>query len=172
MSATVKYKGNIIASLSENETKTLKTSGKYCEGDIVVENVKDSGITKVKKFIITVPSETRTAIEVVIGDNDIAQHYNDLSAYCIAQRTEIDAESNIRHYAICKNSYYAANIYGTYQSGIAYGTNSFSGNASTQLSNSETIAKGMYITSDGNLYLIGTQTYSLQGTYEIIFGWF
>ena len=43
MSVTVKYKGSAIAALTENGTKTLKTSGKYCEADIVVENTKDSG---------------------------------------------------------------------------------------------------------------------------------
>ena len=45
MSVTVKYKGNSIAELTENGTKTLKTSGKYCEADIVVENTKDGGAT-------------------------------------------------------------------------------------------------------------------------------
>lgn len=43
MSVSVKYKGAEIAALSETGTKTLKTSGKYCEADIVVENTKDSG---------------------------------------------------------------------------------------------------------------------------------
>ena len=43
MSATVKYKGSAIAELTETGTKTLKTSGKYCEADIVVENTKDGG---------------------------------------------------------------------------------------------------------------------------------
>ena len=45
MSVTVKYKGNSIAELTESGTKTLKTSGKYCEADIVVENTKDGGAT-------------------------------------------------------------------------------------------------------------------------------
>ena len=43
MSATIKYKGNAIASITTDSSKTLKTSGKYCEGDIVVENVQDGG---------------------------------------------------------------------------------------------------------------------------------
>ena len=43
MSATIKYKGNTIATMTTDGTKTLKTSGKYCEGDIVVENVQDGG---------------------------------------------------------------------------------------------------------------------------------
>ena len=42
MSVSVKYKNNSIAELSETGTKTLKTAGKYCEADIVVENTKDS----------------------------------------------------------------------------------------------------------------------------------
>ena len=39
MSATIKYKDNIIASITTDGSKTLKTGGKYCEGDIVIENV-------------------------------------------------------------------------------------------------------------------------------------
>ena len=46
MSATIKYKGNTIASITTDSSKTLKTSGKYCEGDIVVENVQDGGATE------------------------------------------------------------------------------------------------------------------------------
>ena len=46
MSATIKYKGGTIASITTDSSKTLKTSGKYCEGDIVVENVQDGGATE------------------------------------------------------------------------------------------------------------------------------
>ena len=40
---TIKFKGNSIAELSESGTKTLKTAGKYCEGDISVEYTKPAG---------------------------------------------------------------------------------------------------------------------------------
>ena len=40
---TIKYKGQPIVELSESGTKTLKTAGKYCEGDITVEYVKPAG---------------------------------------------------------------------------------------------------------------------------------
>lgn len=43
MSVNIKYKDTQIASITETATRTLKTSGKYCEGDIVIENTKDSG---------------------------------------------------------------------------------------------------------------------------------
>lgn len=37
MATTVSYKGNEIANF-ESGTKTLKTSGKYCEGDITIQS--------------------------------------------------------------------------------------------------------------------------------------
>lgn len=40
---TIRYKGNTIAEMNEGGSKTLKTSGKYCEGDIGIEYVKSSG---------------------------------------------------------------------------------------------------------------------------------
>ena len=40
MSVNIKYKNNSIAELSDTGTKTLKTAGKYCEGDITVEYEK------------------------------------------------------------------------------------------------------------------------------------
>lgn len=45
MSVTIKYKGNTIASANTDTTKTIKTSGKYCEADIVVENTNGGGAT-------------------------------------------------------------------------------------------------------------------------------
>lgn len=42
MSVNIKYQGSTIAEITENVTKTLKTSGKYCEADIVVD-VQSSG---------------------------------------------------------------------------------------------------------------------------------
>ena len=43
MSVNIKYKNNSIAELSDTGTKTLKTAGKYCEGDITVEYAKPAG---------------------------------------------------------------------------------------------------------------------------------
>ena len=39
---TLTYKGSTIAEMSNSGSKTLKTSGKYCEGDIGVSYVKPS----------------------------------------------------------------------------------------------------------------------------------
>lgn len=43
MSVSIKYKGAEIASASTEVTKTIKTAGKYCEADILVENTPDGG---------------------------------------------------------------------------------------------------------------------------------
>lgn len=64
MSATIKYKGTTLASITTNASKTLKTSGKYCEGDIVVENVQDGGITPTGNKAITATTSTQTGIDV------------------------------------------------------------------------------------------------------------
>ena len=40
---TIKFKGNPIVELSESGTKTLKTAGKYCDGDVIVEYSKPAG---------------------------------------------------------------------------------------------------------------------------------
>ncbi len=40
---TIKFKGQPIAEMTESGTKTLKTAGKYCEGDITVEYSKPAG---------------------------------------------------------------------------------------------------------------------------------
>ena len=64
MSATIKYKGNTIASITTDSSNTLKTSGKYCEGDIIVENVQDGGITPSGNKDITATTSTQTGIDV------------------------------------------------------------------------------------------------------------
>lgn len=45
MSATIKYKGNTIAVLNTDTSKTCETAGKYCEDNIIIENVQDGGTT-------------------------------------------------------------------------------------------------------------------------------
>ena len=53
MSVEIKYKGNTIASANTDTTKTIKTSGKYCEADIEVINTQDGGITPTGSVTLT-----------------------------------------------------------------------------------------------------------------------
>ena len=39
----INYKGQPIVEMTESGTKTLKTAGKYCEDDIMVEYAKPAG---------------------------------------------------------------------------------------------------------------------------------
>ena len=66
MSVTVKYKDSTIAELTNTGSKTLKTAGKYCEADIVVDHVKDAGpsislpssISKIDGGVFVLTSDT------------------------------------------------------------------------------------------------------------------
>lgn len=42
MSTTVSYKGNVLTT-AENQTRTLKTAGKYLEGDITIQDITSGG---------------------------------------------------------------------------------------------------------------------------------
>lgn len=64
MSVNVKYKNNSIAELADTGTKTLKTAGKYCEADIVVENTKDAGTTITDGIIVKSRDENGRITEV------------------------------------------------------------------------------------------------------------
>ena len=58
MSVSIKYKGNEIAKLTETGTKTLNTEGKYCEGNISVENTELE--TEEKTVELSMPSGNQT----------------------------------------------------------------------------------------------------------------
>lgn len=64
MSTTVTYKGNQIATV-ENQTKTLLTSGKYCEGDIILTDVsggEDTLVEALHNRVTSVSDDTLTSI--------------------------------------------------------------------------------------------------------------
>ena len=65
---TLTYKGNTIAEMSDTGTKTLKTAGKYCEGDIGVSYVKPSS-----------GGSDELAIKMITGNGDITELPSDLT---------------------------------------------------------------------------------------------
>lgn len=82
---TVKYKGSTIAEMSAEGTKTLNTSGKYCEGDITVGYVPPAGsggdsgggeTVNCKIYNITLTKKSGW-VELVTLDADVLAHIND-----------------------------------------------------------------------------------------------
>lgn len=73
MSVNIKYKNNSIAELTDTGTKTLKTAGKYCEADIVVENTKDGGATITDGIIVKARDADGYPIEFDVYLDNIVQ---------------------------------------------------------------------------------------------------
>ena len=67
MSVSIKYKGAEIASANTEVTKTIKTAGKYCEADILVENTPDGGDAPVINPLSVTANGTYTAPSGVDG---------------------------------------------------------------------------------------------------------
>lgn len=83
MSVNIKYKNYSIAELTDTGTKTLKTAGKYCEADIVVENTETSGIENVEWH--QCPEAVRNYLAAVTYD------HSDYSTSQIANYAPADA---------------------------------------------------------------------------------
>lgn len=61
---SIKYKGNEIATMDASGTKTLLTSGNYCEGNISVEYAKPASWTKLgeKEFTVNTSSTSQANV--------------------------------------------------------------------------------------------------------------
>ena len=72
----LKYKGAVVATLDETGTKTLKTSGKYCEDDITVSYTKSAvpAETNHRRYVYDNPAAVSGGgnyITVVSGDDTL-----------------------------------------------------------------------------------------------------
>ena len=70
---TIKYKESTIAEMSGTSTKTLKTGGTYCEGDITVNYAPRS-----KTYEITLAESSGWTLLTAL-DADVLAHINDKS---------------------------------------------------------------------------------------------
>lgn len=89
----IKYKDSIIAELdSDTTSKTLKTSGKYCEGDVAVSYTPPTGVgsENVKVYDITLAKSSGWVLLTTL-DADVLEHIND--ATLTATLTNVSAYS-------------------------------------------------------------------------------
>lgn len=112
MSVKIKYKGSTIASINTDSSKTLKTSGKYCEADIVVENVQDGGIN---------PTGTKSITEN--GSYDVTNYA--VASVNVPQAVPIDVSTDSGMTAVLTSAnvgkaYRFTGTTGTYKNGDIY----------------------------------------------------
>ena len=113
---SIKYKGNVIAEMSESGTKTLETSGTYCEGDIEVEYSQPAGgeSSPCKVFTFTSPAAVVAQfVTVVSGDPDVAAHYADENAM-VTVRKITNNTSNGTAFISHTNHSFGGGAYGYY----------------------------------------------------------
>ena len=186
----VKYKGAVIAELSDSGTKSLQTSGKYCEDNITVEYVKpqtESGSgggsstpVNCKLFTFEVDSKIsgKWGDKLIAADSDIAAHRND-STFGVAWNclTAVSAAISTRG-GIYTNAPMAYNSsdgstqnYGYYMRTASTGLGA---NARlTNLPTEKTTSPGcIFVDTDGSISFYASSSYPiLPGTYQVVVWW-
>lgn len=88
MSTTVTYKGNTITT-AENQTRTLKTAGKYMEGDVIITDVTSGG-------------GGGNAERQLVCENTIMYAYGyEYMAHCIGVPFEFDDDPKTYEFIMC-----------------------------------------------------------------------
>lgn len=173
---TVKYKGNTIAEMSEEGTKTLKTSGKYCEDDITVSYVPPTPSAppakEVKSKVFTFTSATAVAQEnvtIVSGDPDVAAHYADTNAWISVRKVSNITTRGLR-FLDCGNIG-VANVYGTY--GNYTGSACNAATLAAPISQGLTTGVSVWATADGDVivHCLSTNNNFGGADYIITFSW-
>lgn len=178
---TISYKGSAIAELSAQGTKALKTSGKYCEGDITVAYVPPTPVVQevdCKKFELDM-AQGSGWIKLIDLPADVLAHIND-PAFTVTLMTV--SEYAVLNYSgcvfVCGNQQIGASgsypVYGlstrqqndtTFsQSGIFYPAN----NTGTSISIG---GFGIFRVDGSQYYFRPADGFLRAGTYHLIFAW-
>jgi hypothetical protein len=73
---SIKYKDNVIVEMNESESKTLNTSGCYCEGNIVVDYTPSNKGGNSKTYEITLPKASGKILLLEL-EGDVLEHIDD-----------------------------------------------------------------------------------------------
>lgn len=164
----LKYKGAVIATLDETGTKTLKTSGKYCEDDITVSYTKSAAPveTNYRRYEYDNPSAVSGSgnyITVVSGDDTLkrVRSLDTLLVVCRMSGTVSCVKSCLGTNKL--NAYPISNANTKCQSVIRYNTDGvINGNNTVNAVDDDTnltVGSGrIYITPEGDLRIYGNTT--------------
>lgn len=173
MGVTIEYKGDTIATMNASGSKTLKTSGKYCEGDIdIVYQESVAPTVPCKRFHVTVDSDKTAKTVLTSADSDIAAHRND-STFFVAVIPLFEYSSGLSFrggfntsHLICGTT--SDPLYGYLGRTTASGANSTGFITKAATASSTDIG----VTAAGEVFIYATTTIVLrQGSYLVVCGW-
>lgn len=175
---TIKYKDNVIAEIDGNDSKTLNTSGCYCEGDIVVDCTPSNKGGNSKTYEITLP-KTSGKILLLELEDDVLAHINDTGlTVTLINVSEYSFEKYSVAFITMSNTAFA--VHGDIQMyGIALrqGTETATtlGRVSCPANNTEENITGgnigWFILNGRNYYVKPSDGFMRSGTYRLTFSW-
>ena len=178
---SIKYKNATVAEMSAKGTKTLKTSGKYCEGDIAVTYVPPAGETvevNVKSYDITLAKSSGWVLLLTL-DDEVLSHINDESfgvmLYNKSTFSYVNYAGNC--YTAGNNPIAMANGYPVYgyasrnvtEAKLQTGSIFYPANSTTTSTSLDGF--GQFRLSGNEFYLKPSDGFIREGTYRILFTW-
>ena len=198
MGVTIGYKGNTIATMSAQGTKTLQTAGKYCEDDITVGYVPDgatpsgsinitqngtvdvtnyaSAVVAVpvptinsKSVTVTVSADATTKTTLTSADADIAAHRADSSFYVgFVPLFAYNSGLSFRGGLNTNHTLSDGSTYGYYMRTNSSGANSFG----YITKNAQAAGADIGTTAAGEIFVYASSTLNLRaGNYLVFCGW-
>lgn len=176
---TIKYKGSNIAEMNASGTKTVETSGKYCEGDITVEYVaKEQNVQRWDVTISTgVPSTSGGTTVYFLQNNAWLKANRSNPGLCIAVFPKFtvqydSSKSLVQGVYMQSNRALMAKSDGTGQYSLSAYVNSSGGITARMrtypLTTSNNIGD-LCVTESGGLYALATSNQPLAiGEYTVI----
>ena len=176
---TIKYGDETLAEVGGTVNKTLKTAGKYCESNFIVEMVEGESAVSYKYYTVDVAEKVSGGWTTLVeADADIAAHrgdetfgiaWNCLSAVQAAASTRGGLYTNAP--MAFNTSDGTENQYGYYMRTGSTGLGANARLANTLLEKT-TAAGACYVSEDGAVEFYASSSYPiLAGTYQIVIWW-